>query len=83
MLLVFGFGFIFLALLVFSKVGDYILMIDSVYVLIRMLCDGLLVKFGVETDYYDLLIGKDIEKLVKLNIIVIFFESSGFGIMEV
>lgn len=78
-----GLGSISLALLALSKAGDHILMTDSVYVPTRMLCDGLLAKFGVETDYYDPSIGKDIEKLVKPNTTVIFLESPGSGTMEV
>ncbi|CAI4422820.1 BAP_1a_G0014900.mRNA.1.CDS.1 [Saccharomyces cerevisiae] len=78
-----GLGSISLALLTLSKAGDHILMTDSVYVPTRMLCDGLLAKFGVETDYYDPSIGGDIEKLVKPNTTVIFLESPGSGTMEI
>ncbi|CAI4440119.1 BBM_1a_G0017590.mRNA.1.CDS.1 [Saccharomyces cerevisiae] len=78
-----GLGSISLALLTLSKAGDHILITDSVYIPTRMLCDGLLAKFGIETEYYDPSIGEDIEKLVKSNTTVIFLESPGSGTMEV
>lgn len=78
-----GLGSISLALLTLAKAGDHILITDSVYVPTRMLCDGLLAKFGIETEYYDPSVGEDIKKLIKPNTTVIFLESPGSGTMEI
>ncbi|CAI1975945.1 hypothetical protein SEUBUCD646_0F01190 [Saccharomyces eubayanus] len=78
-----GLGSITLALMTLAKAGDHILITDSVYVPTRVLCDGLLAKFGIQTEYYDPSVGEDIEKLLKPNTSVIFLESPGSGTMEI
>lgn len=65
------------ALVAFLKAGDHVLMVDSVYSPTRSFADKFLKKFGVETTYYDPLIGSDIEKLIKKNTKVILMESPG------
>ena len=48
------------ALLAFLTAGDHLLMVDSAYAPTRQLCDRVLARFGVETTYYDPLIGAGI-----------------------
>lgn len=71
------------ALLAFLKQGDHLLMVDSVYEPTRALCDKLLDGLGIETTYYDPLIGAGIAALLKPNTRMIFLESPGSLTMEV
>ena len=66
-----------------SKAGDHILMVDSVYQPTRKFCDCMLSKLGVETTYYDPLIGAGIAELVRPNTRLIFTESPGSQTFEV
>jgi cystathionine beta-lyase len=61
----------------FLKAGDHLLMTDSVYRPTRVFCDGVLKKFGVETTYYDPLIGAGIADLLRPNTAVVFTEAPG------
>jgi cystathionine beta-lyase len=70
------------ALLALLKSGDHLLMTDSVYQPTRALCDTLLNRFGVETQYYDPLAGPDIERLIKPNTRAVFVESPGSQTFE-
>lgn len=71
------------ALLSFLQAGDHLLMVDSVYEPTRALCEGLLAGFGIETSYYDPLIGAGIADLIKPNTKVLFLESPGSITMEI
>jgi len=71
------------AILSFVEAGDHILVVDSVYEPTRDFCDKILAKMGVETTYYDPMIGADIVKLIKANTQLIFLESPGSITMEV
>jgi cystathionine beta-lyase len=71
------------ALLAFLKTGDHLLMVDSAYAPTRQFCDRVLSRFGVETTYYDPLIGAGIEQLIRPNTRVIFLESPGSLTFEV
>jgi len=71
------------ALLSFLQAGDHLLMVDSVYEPTRALCEGLLAGFGIETSYYDPLIGAGISDLIKPNTKVLFLESPGSVTMEI
>ena len=71
------------ALLSFVKTGDHILMVDTAYEPTRVFCDVMLKNLGVETTYYDPLIGKGIADLIKPNTTIIFLESPGSLTMEV
>src|SRR3989304_10282138 len=62
------------ALLATTGAGDHILVSDSAYQPTRILCDTVLKRHGVETTYYDPLIGARIEKLFKPNTRVVFVE---------
>ena len=78
-----GAGAISAALLSFLKAGDHLLMVDSSYEPTRDLCNKLLVGFGIETTYYDPMIGEGIRALIRPNTKVLFLESPGSITMEV
>ncbi len=71
------------ALLAFLKTGDHLLMTDSVYAPTRRFCDKILKRFGVETTYYDPLIGAGIRTLLRPNTSVVYTESPGSHTFEV
>jgi cystathionine beta-lyase len=71
------------ALLAFLEAGDHLLMVDSAYAPTRQFCDRVLSRFGVETTYYDPLIGAGIEQAIRRNTRVIFLESPGSLTFEV
>lgn len=71
------------ALCAFLKQGDHMLLVDNAYSPTRGLADKFLKKYGVETTYYNPLIGADIEKLIQKNTKVIFLESPGSLSFEV
>lgn len=71
------------AILSFVKTGDHLLMVDTAYEPTRDFCDKMLKKMGVETTYYDPMIGADIESLIQPNTAIIFLESPGSLTMEV
>ncbi len=72
-----GLAAITLALLTAVKAGDHILVIDSVYRPSRIFCDTILARMGVETSYFDPLIGAGIESLIRPNTSVVFLETPG------
>ncbi len=67
----------------FLRAGDHLLMVDSAYAPTRAFCDGFLQRFGIETTYYDPLIGGGIESLIRPNTKVVFTESPGSQTFEV
>jgi cystathionine beta-lyase len=71
------------AILALVKAGDHILVTDSVYQPTRKFCDSVLARLGVETTYYDPLIGAGLAKLMKPNTKVVFTESPGSQTFEV
>lgn len=71
------------ALVAFLKQGDHMLLVDNVYSPTRGFADKFLKKLGIETTYFDPLIGEDIKKLVKKNTKVIFMESPGSQTYEI
>jgi cystathionine beta-lyase len=78
-----GAAAVYTAIMAFVKQGDHILMVDTTYSPTRGFCSKFLKKFGVETTYYDPLIGAGIEKLIQKNTKVIFMESPGSLSFEV
>ena len=65
------------------KAGDHILVTDSVYEPTRNFCTGYLKSFGVETTFYDPLIGAGIAALMKPNTTLVFCESPGSLTFEI
>ena len=78
-----GAGAISSALLAFLKSGDHLLMVDTAYEPTRDLCNKMLAGFGIETTYYDPMIGDGIRELIRPNTKVLFLESPGSITMEV
>lgn len=72
-----GLAAIAVALLSCLKSGDHLLVSDSVYRPTRVFCDGMLKRFGVETTYFDPLIGAGIESLMRANTTAVFTELPG------
>jgi cystathionine beta-lyase len=71
------------ALLAVLKPGDELLMVDSAYEPTRLICDGLLKRFGIATRYYDPLIGAGIAELFGDRTRGVFMESPGSLTFEV
>ncbi|MFC4653711.1 MULTISPECIES: cystathionine beta-lyase [Rheinheimera] len=71
------------ALLTVLKQGDHLLMVDTAYEPTRAICDKLLAGLGIETTYYDPLLGAAIADLIRPNTKAIFLESPGSLTMEV
>lgn len=78
-----GLGAINASLMAFLRSGDHLLMPDSVYSPTRKFCDTILKGFGVETTYYDPLIGAKIKGLMRKNTRIVFTESPGSLTFEV
>ncbi len=71
-----------LALMSCLKAGDHLLVTDSVYSPTRNFCNTILKRFGVETTYYDPLIGAGIAQLMRPNTKVVFAEAPGSQTFE-
>lgn len=71
-----------LPLLAALSAGDHMLVTDSVYRPTRSFCEGMLKRMGVEVEYYDPLIGTDIEAQFKPNTKVVFTEAPGSQTFE-
>jgi cystathionine beta-lyase len=65
------------ALLAVLNPGDHLLMVDTVYEPTRGVCNGFLARIGVETTYYDPMIGAGITGLMRPNTKAIYLESPG------
>ncbi len=72
-----GLAAISTALISVAGSGDHILVTDSVYRPTRNFCEGVFKRMGVETTYYDPLIGDGIAKLFKPNTRAVFVEAPG------
>jgi cysteine-S-conjugate beta-lyase len=70
------------ALLSVLSAGDHLLVTDSVYRPTRGFADSVLKRFGVETTYYDPLIGAGIASLFKPNTRAVFVEAPGSQTFE-
>ncbi len=64
------------------KAGDHFLVPDSVYRPARQFCEGVLRRMGVETEYYDPLIGAGIAKLFRPNTAAVHTEAPGSQTFE-
>ena len=72
-----GLAAISTALLSVAGSDDHVLITDSVYRPTRNFCEGVFKRMGVETTYYDPLIGTNIAKLFKPNTKAVFVEAPG------
>jgi len=71
------------AILAVVKAGDHILVTDSAYGPTRHFCDTVLKRLGVETQYFDPLIGAGIKDLMRPNTSLVFLESPGSLTFEI
>jgi cystathionine beta-lyase len=78
-----GLNAIATAILSVCSAGDHLLMTDSCYGPTRLFCDKTLKRFGVETTYYDPLIGDGIAALIRDNTRAIYCESPGSLTFEI
>ena len=78
-----GLAAVTVALQALVKAGDHILVADTAYVPTRIFCDRILKRFGVETTYYDPLIGAKIDTLFRPNTRLVFLESPGSMTFEI
>ena len=67
----------------FASAGDHLLVTDSAYDPTRRFCNEFLKKFGVETTYYDPLIGAGIAALMRPNTKAVVVEAPGSLTFEV
>ena len=72
-----GLSAITTTLLAVLKAGDHLLVCDNAYRPTRSFCNGLLAHFGIETTYFDPLIGAGIAKSFKPNTRAVLVEAPG------
>jgi cysteine-S-conjugate beta-lyase len=72
-----GLSAIATALLAALKSGEHVLVTDSAYRPTRTFCDGVLARLGIETTYYDPLIGAGITGMFRPNTRAAFVEAPG------
>ncbi|AVT81469.1 cystathionine beta-lyase [Rhodopseudomonas palustris] len=65
------------ALLAVVKAGDHVLVCDNAYRPTRLFCDQMLKRLGVETSYFDPLIGAGIAAHFRPNTVVVVVEAPG------
>ena len=70
-------------LLALVEAGDHILVGDSVYRPTRTFCDQVLARLGVETEYFDPMLGADIAGMLRDTTRLVFLEAPGSGSFEV
>lgn len=78
-----GLNAIATAILSVCGAGDHLLMADSCYGPTRHFCNKTLKRFGVETTYYDPLIGGGVGELFRTNTRAVYCESPGSLTFEV
>jgi cystathionine beta-lyase len=78
-----GQGAIALVHLALLKAGDHVLIPENIYGPHRKLAYSVLKRFGVDTTYYDPLIGAGIAELIRDNTRLVWCESPGSLTMEV
>ena len=72
-----GLAAITTTLLAVLKAGDHLLVCDNAYRPTRNFCDGVLARYGVETGYFDPLIGAAIAEQFKPNTRAVVVEAPG------
>ena len=71
------------AIMACVKSGDHLLVTDSVYQPVRRFCLRVMASYGVETTFYDPLVGAGIERLMRPNTRAVYLESPGSHTFEV
>ena len=78
-----GLAAVAVALMACVKAGDHLLVTDSAYGPTRRFCQRTLARYGVETTFYDPLVGAGIAALMKPNTRAVYLESPGSLTFEV
>jgi len=78
-----GLAAISMTLSALVQAGDHILVTDHTYSPTRKFANDVLARMGVETEFYDPLIGGEIERLVRSNTRLIYLESPGTATFHV
>ena len=78
-----GLAAVAVAILACVKAGDHVLVADSVYSPTRRYCQRSLGRLGIETTFYDPLVGAGIEALMRPNTRVVYLENPGSLTFEV
>ncbi len=77
-----GLAAITVPMLAFANAGDHVLVVDSCYDPTRRFCDTVLVRLGVEIEYFDPLIGAGISNLIRKNTSIVMTETPGSNTFE-
>src|ERR1700761_2134146 len=77
-----GLAAITTALLAVLNAGDHLLVCDNAYRPTRNFCNGLLARYGVETTYFDPLIGAGVAQFFKPNTAAVLVEAPGSQTFE-
>lgn len=77
-----GLAAISTTLLAVLKAGDHLLVCDNAYRPTRNFCDNMLKRYGIETSYFDPLVGAGIETLFKPNTRAVLIEAPGSQTFE-
>jgi cystathionine beta-lyase len=77
-----GLSAISTTLLAVLGTGDHLLVCDNAYRPTRNFCEGLLSRYGVETSYFDPLVGAGIEGLFRPNTRAVLVEAPGSQTFE-
>ncbi|WP_407146318.1 cystathionine beta-lyase [Bradyrhizobium sp. ORS 86] len=72
-----GLAAISTTLLAVLKAGDHLLVCDNVYRPTRNFCNGMLARYGIETTYFDPLVGGGIEALFRPDTRAVLVEAPG------
>ncbi len=78
-----GLSAILTTLVAFAKHGDHVLMTDNCYGPARKTCEEILRKFGIDVEYFPVMIGEDISRLFRPNTRLVFMEAPGSLTYEV
>src|SRR5258707_11738060 len=70
------------AIMACVKSGDHLLVTDSVYQPVRRFCLRVMARYGVETTFYDPLIGAGIERLMRPNTRAVYLDGPGSHTFE-
>ncbi|MCE3256746.1 MAG: cystathionine beta-lyase [Nitrobacter vulgaris] len=70
------------ALLSVLKAGDHVLVCDNIYRPTRQFCDGILTRYGIETTFFDPLIGSGIAALFRPESRAVMVEAPGSQSLE-
>lgn len=77
-----GLAAVTIAFLAYLSPGDHALVVDSVYGPTRHFCETVLARFGIEAEFYDPMIGADIDRLFRANTRLVHSEAPGSNTFE-